>query len=62
MKVSAEILNLIPYKPGKPISETQREYGLTEVVKLASNENPLGPSPMAIAAVQKLLLQQHPGR
>ncbi len=59
MKVSAEILNLIPYKPGKAISETQREYGLTEVVKLASNENPLGPSPMAIAAVQKHLSQQH---
>lgn len=59
MKVSAEILNLIPYKPGKPIAETQREYGLTEVIKLASNENPLGPSPMAIAAVQKLLSQQH---
>lgn len=55
MKVSAEILNLIPYKPGKPISETQREYGLTEVVKLASNENPLGPSPKAIAAVQACL-------
>ncbi len=59
MKVSAEILNLIPYKPGKPISETQREYGLTEVIKLASNENPLGPSPKAIAAAQKFLAQQH---
>ena len=59
MKVSAEILNLIPYKPGKPISETQREYGLSEVIKLASNENPLGPSPMAILAVQKFLSQQH---
>jgi histidinol-phosphate aminotransferase len=59
MKVSAEILNLIPYKPGKPISETQREYGLTEVIKLASNENPLGPSPKAIEAAQKYLAQQH---
>ena len=59
MKVSAEILNLVPYKPGKPISETQREYGLTEVHKLASNENPLGPSPKAIAAVQSHLQQQH---
>lgn len=59
MKVSAEILNLVPYKPGKPISETQREYGLTEVHKLASNENPLGPSPMAIQAVQAHLQQQH---
>lgn len=59
MKVSAEILNLIPYKPGKPISETQREFGLKEVIKLASNENPLGPSPKAIQAVQKYLSQQH---
>lgn len=59
MKVSAEILNLVPYKPGKPISETQREYGLTEVIKLASNENPLGPSPKAIEAAQRYLAQQH---
>ncbi len=59
MKVSAEILNLVPYKPGKPIAETQREYGLTEVHKLASNENPLGPSPKAIAAIQTFLTQQH---
>lgn len=59
MKVSAEILNLIPYKAGKPISETQREYGLSEVIKLASNENTLGPSPMAVAAIQKYLSQQH---
>lgn len=59
MKVSAEILNLIPYKPGKPIAETQREYGLTEVIKLASNENPLGPSPKAIQAIHKYLNHQH---
>lgn len=59
MKVSAEILNLVPYKPGKPISETQREYGLKEVIKLASNENALGPSPKAIKAIQSYLTQQH---
>jgi histidinol-phosphate aminotransferase len=59
MKVSAEILNLIPYKPGKPISETQREYGLKEVIKLASNENALGPSPKAVQAAQSYLSQQH---
>ena len=59
MKVSPEIVSLIPYKPGKPISETQREYGLTKVIKLASNENPLGPSPKAIAAIKNLLQQQH---
>lgn len=59
MKVSAEILNLVPYKPGKPIAEAQREYGLKEVYKLASNENPLGPSPKALAAIQKHLQDQH---
>jgi histidinol-phosphate aminotransferase len=39
------------YSPGKPIEEVQREYGLTEVIKLASNENPLGPSPKAVEAI-----------
>lgn len=53
MKVSPEILNLIPYKPGKPIAETQREYGITKVYKLASNENPLGVSPKALSAIQR---------
>jgi histidinol-phosphate aminotransferase len=43
---------LRPYEPGKPIEEVQRELGLTDVVKLASNENPLGPSPMAVAALR----------
>lgn len=59
MKISAEILSLVPYKPGKPISETQREYGLKEVIKLASNENPLGPSPKALEAMKNALQQQH---
>jgi histidinol-phosphate aminotransferase len=53
MQVSPEIESLIPYKPGKPIEETKRELGLTDVVKLASNENALGPSPMAIAALKE---------
>lgn len=57
MKVSEEILKMIPYKPGKPIAETQREYGVTEVYKLASNENPLGISPMALEAIQSKLTQ-----
>lgn len=43
---------LRPYQPGKPISELQREYGVSDVVKLASNENPLGPSPKVLAALQ----------
>ncbi|PZP64780.1 MAG: histidinol-phosphate transaminase [Azospira oryzae] len=46
---------IAPYQPGKPISELERELGLTEIVKLASNENPLGPSPKALAAIQKAL-------
>jgi len=44
-----------PYVPGKPIEEVQREYGLTDVIKLASNENPMGPSPKAVAAMQAAL-------
>jgi len=59
VKVSSEILSLVPYKTGKPISEAQREYGLKSVVKLASNENPLGPSPKAIEAVEKALKNQN---
>lgn len=55
MKVSEEILKMMPYKPGKPISETQREFGVTNVIKLASNENPLGMSPLAQRAVEKAL-------
>ncbi|MEJ2440561.1 MAG: histidinol-phosphate transaminase [Gammaproteobacteria bacterium] len=45
------VRELKPYQPGKPIEELQREYGLREVIKLASNENPLGPSPRALAAL-----------
>lgn len=59
MKISKEIQGLVPYKPGKPISETQREYGLSEVHKLASNENALGPSPKAVKAMQELLHDMH---
>ena len=44
------VQGLHPYQPGKPIEELQRELGLDEIVKLASNENPLGPSPKALAA------------
>lgn len=42
-----------PYSPGKPIWEVQKELGLDRVIKLASNENPLGPSPMAIEEISK---------
>jgi histidinol-phosphate aminotransferase len=50
------VLSITPYVAGKPIEETKREFGLKEVFKLASNENPLGPSPKAVAAVKKALL------
>jgi histidinol-phosphate aminotransferase len=49
--VRPNVLKMRPYSPGKPIEEVQRELGLTDVVKLASNENPLGPSPLAVEAV-----------
>jgi len=45
------------YQPGKPIEELEREYGIKEAVKLASNENPLGPSPKSIEAIKSALLQ-----
>lgn len=56
------ILNLTPYVPGKPIEEVKRELGLDDVVKLASNENPLGPSPLAIEAMRNALdnIAQYP--
>src|SRR5215213_832657 len=46
------VRSLSPYVPGKPIEELQRELGLTDIIKLASNENPFGPSPRALAAMQ----------
>jgi len=51
--IRPNILRMQPYPPGKPIEEVQRELGLTDVVKLASNENPLGPSPLAVQAMVK---------
>lgn len=45
------VRTLQPYQPGKPDSEVRRTYGLSRIVKLASNENPLGPSPKAMASV-----------
>ena len=49
------ILSLTPYQPGKPIEEVEREYGITDSIKIASNENPLGPSPKAVAAITAAL-------
>jgi histidinol-phosphate aminotransferase len=49
------VQQLVPYKPGKPIEELQRELGLEHVIKLASNENPLGPGEKALAAIRNAL-------
>ncbi|MCP4683190.1 MAG: histidinol-phosphate transaminase [Desulfobacterales bacterium] len=49
------VAGLIPYPPGKPIEELERELGLSGSIKLASNENPLGPSPLAIRAIKNKL-------
>lgn len=54
-----EMATLKKYVPGKPIEEVAKEYGVTDIVKLASNENPLGPSPKAIAAIQKAAEEIH---
>jgi histidinol-phosphate aminotransferase len=48
---TAGVRGLKPYQPGKPIAELEREYGVTNIVKLASNENPLGPAPGALTAI-----------
>src|SRR5512147_3177427 len=51
------VASLQPYIPGKPIEEVEREYGVSNVAKLASNENPLGPSPRALEAARAALAQ-----
>jgi histidinol-phosphate aminotransferase len=60
--VAAYIRDCATYQPGKPIEEVQRELGLADIIKLASNENPLGPSPKALQAIQEELprLQLYP--
>jgi len=53
------IRTLTPYPPGKPIEEVERELGIRDSIKLASNENPLGPSPKAVAAIAAVLADLH---
>ncbi|MCZ7624664.1 MAG: histidinol-phosphate transaminase [Candidatus Methylomirabilota bacterium] len=50
---------LMPYVPGKPIPEVERELGIAGAIKLASNENPLGPSPLALRALREALSECH---
>lgn len=59
-KLARKILEGVkPYIPGKPIEEVQRELGLPSAIKMASNENPLGPSPKALEAVRQALPALH---
>ncbi len=53
------IETLSPYQPGRSIEDIQRTYGVTRVAKLASNENPLGPSPLAVDAIKQHLSGLH---
>jgi histidinol-phosphate aminotransferase len=57
--VPQHIKELIPYKAGKSIEDLKKEFKPKKIVKLASNENPLGPSPMAVKAMQKSLGELH---
>ena len=57
--VPKHIKNLSPYKPGKRIEEVKNKFNLNKIIKLASNENPLGPSPEAIKKVKQVLLNTH---
>ena len=57
--VSEGIKGLIPYKPGKPIEDLERELGIKDSIKIASNENPVGPSPKAVEAVNAALANLH---
>ena len=58
-QVAEHIRTLVPYVPGKPIEEVEREFGISNSIKLASNENPLGPSPKAMVAIRDKLSDLH---
>ena len=55
----AHVRTLDAYQPGKPLEELERELGISGAIKVASNENPLGPSPRAVAAIQGALRSIH---
>ncbi len=59
LRIPEHLLSINPYVAGKPLEELEREYGISGSVKLASNENPLGPSPKAIRAIEKALEKLH---
>jgi histidinol-phosphate aminotransferase len=55
IKPNEYVRDLIPYVPGKPVEELERELGISDAIKIASNENPLGPSLLALRAVSEAL-------
>jgi len=59
VRIPEHIRMIAPYVPGKPIEEAERQMALHQVVKLASNENPLGPSPLALQAVRDAAMRVH---
>ena len=59
LKPKPGIDTIQPYQGGKPIEEVQRELGIADIIKLASNENPLGPSPLAVQAIAERAAQVH---
>ncbi|PIE60428.1 MAG: histidinol-phosphate transaminase [Desulfobulbus propionicus] len=59
LSVPQNIKDIVPYPPGKPLDELEREYGVTDSIKLASNENPWGPSPKAVEAITQTLNGLH---
>ena len=59
IKIPPYVSSIQPYPPGKPLEELEREYGIKNAVKLASNENPWGPSPKAVRAIRAELLNLH---
>jgi histidinol-phosphate aminotransferase len=59
LPIPSYINNISPYTPGKPLEALEREYGITDSIKLASNENPLGPSPKALAAIVAACRNMH---
>ena len=61
LPVNPQLRNVPTYQPGRPIEEVAREVGIPaeHIIKLASNENPFGPSPLAVAAMEKALGSMH---
>jgi len=53
LRFSSALQGIVPYEPGKPVEEVQRELGIERVVKLASNEGPYGPFPAALEALER---------